>query len=142
MAAVVVEMPDERARRYVDRFEASVQGSNGSRALIVALLKILTICRGDPVKAFALARYFNATKCSPPWDEEREDGPDSLKRKLQEALKFWKPRPERWTVKASIEAANGTCRSARLMGARSSRSSWFAPTCTTGDCAGSTCTPS
>lgn len=90
-AAAVVAMPDGRAQRYVDRFEASVQGSHGSRALIVALLKILTLCGGDAARAWDLARYFNATKCSPPWDEEREDGPDSLKRKLQEALKFWNP---------------------------------------------------
>jgi hypothetical protein len=88
----VCQLPDERAKRYVDKIAPSVQGSNGSRALIVACLKILSLTEGDMQRAWELVCYYNAVKCTPPWDQEAENGPDSLKRKLMEARRFWRPK--------------------------------------------------
>jgi len=80
-----------RHERYVERIEKSEQGNNGSRACIRACLKILSLVEGDAARAWPLIVHFNRTRCQPAWDEEAEEGPDSLRRKLNEALKFWRP---------------------------------------------------
>lgn len=85
------ELPDECARRYVDRLPRSELGKNGSRTLFVACLKILSLTGGDLARAWELVKYFNRSKCDPPWDEEIGTGPDSLRRKLNEARKVWNP---------------------------------------------------
>jgi hypothetical protein len=85
-------LPDESAARYLEKVAPAEQGNNGSRAAFVAALKCLTLAAGDERKAWEFLVYFNRTRCFPPFDEEIEDGPDSLKRKLREAAKVWKPR--------------------------------------------------
>ncbi|MGK2908697.1 MAG: hypothetical protein ACSLE1_02675 [Sphingobium sp.] len=85
-------LPDERARRYLDKVAPAEQGKCGSRAAFVAALKCLSLADGDMSRAWGFLVYFNRTRCFPPFDEEREDGPDSLKRKLREARKRWTPK--------------------------------------------------
>lgn len=89
----VCNVPDERARRYVEKIATSEQTKGGSRAVFVACLKILSLTSGDLARAWDLLVYFNRTRCLPPWDEEAEDGADSLRRKLREARKVWNPQP-------------------------------------------------
>jgi hypothetical protein len=84
-----VPLPDERAMKYMDKVPPSIQGQGGSRQCIIACLKALTLTEGDTDRAFTLVCYWNRY-CDPPWDEEAEEGPDSLKRKLREARKFWR----------------------------------------------------
>ncbi len=78
------------ALRYVERIDESRQGHGGSSACFVAMLKILSLTRGDEARAWRLALHYNRTRCDPRWCEEKEDGPDSLKRKLREARKAWR----------------------------------------------------
>ena len=81
--------PDATLALYAERTPASVQGAGGSRACIVACLKFLTMTNGDEAKAFEMACWWNRL-CEPPWDTEKEEGADSLKRKLREAARMWK----------------------------------------------------
>ncbi len=85
-------MPDERAKRYIDKIAPSVQGQNGSRAFFVACLKILNLTDGDIGRALALLSYYNATRCFPPFEMGKEDGPDSGVKKLRDAAAVWKPK--------------------------------------------------
>jgi hypothetical protein len=70
-----------RGRLYVDRFERAVSGQKGHTTTFVSALKIVGFVRGDRDLAWQLLRYYNATKCDPPWREEPE-----LKHKLDDAL--------------------------------------------------------
>jgi hypothetical protein len=79
-------------QNYVSQIDPSVEGQNGSGALIKAILKLLTLAEGDAEKAWSLVLEYNRTRCHPPWDEEAEVGPNSLRRKFTVALGFWKPR--------------------------------------------------
>ena len=67
-------------RRYLARLPPSVQGRNGSRACLVACLRLLTLTGGDVVRTWTLLVEYNRTRCEPPWDEQGEHGPDSLPR--------------------------------------------------------------
>lgn len=78
--------------RYVERIDPAVQGADGSTACVKACLKILSLTGGDVGRAWPLALHYNRTRCDPPFDEEVETGPDSLRRKLLVARSFWKPR--------------------------------------------------
>ncbi len=80
-----------RHQRYVERIARSEQGKNGSTACIRACLKILTLVEGDTARAWPLVIHYNRTRCEPLWDEEAEEGPDSLKRKFLVALGYWRP---------------------------------------------------
>jgi hypothetical protein len=87
----VCNVPEARARLYLDKVAVAEQGKGGSRAVFIAALKCLTLASGDEQKAWEYLVYFNRTRCLPPFDEEIEAGPDSLRRKLHEARKCWKP---------------------------------------------------
>lgn len=89
--ALAVALPDDRARRYIDRIDPAIQGRNGSAAVLRALQKILNLANGDLQTAWGYALYYNRSKCEPPFDEEATEGPDSLSRKLHEALRVWRP---------------------------------------------------
>lgn len=80
-----------RHQRYVERIEKSEQGNNGSTACIRACLKILSLVGGDAARAWPLVVHYNRTRCQPAWDEEAEEGPNSLRRKLSVALGYWRP---------------------------------------------------
>jgi hypothetical protein len=91
VARIVIDA-ESRTLKYVEQIAPSEQGNNGSASCIKAMLKILSLVGGDIDKAWPLALHYNRTRCVPPWDEDAENGPDSLKRKLSEAVKFWRPR--------------------------------------------------
>lgn len=89
---LVCTRPERVIEKYLLRIDTSEQGKNGSRACFVAALKCLSLASGDAQKAWEYLVFYNRHRCDPPWDEDAEDGPDSLRRKLREALKVWKPR--------------------------------------------------
>lgn len=91
-AARTVLAPDPAtcaALKYVEAIDRSEQGKSGSTKCFVAMLKCLTLARGDAERAWPLALHYNRTRCDPPWDEEAEEGPDSLRKKLRDARKVW-----------------------------------------------------
>jgi hypothetical protein len=72
-----------RGRRYVDTLPEAISHQGGHRSTFVAALKIVSFVQHDPILAWELLRYFNATKCLPPWREEPE-----LRHKLDDALRL------------------------------------------------------
>lgn len=73
-----------RARRYLAKVPPAIEGQTGSAA---AFLACEHVTRGFDLEledALEVMADWNA-RCQPPWDTVRDDGPDSLRRKLREA---------------------------------------------------------
>lgn len=71
----------DRGRKYVDKFAEAVSGQNGHTTTFIAALKIVRFVKRNRNLAWQLLRYYNATKCIPPWEKE-----ENLKHKLDDAL--------------------------------------------------------
>jgi Bifunctional DNA primase/polymerase, N-terminal len=70
-----------RGRAYVEKLPVAVSGSNGHTTTFVAAIKIVKFVAFHRDLAWQLLLHYNATRCEPPWDVERE-----LRHKLEDAL--------------------------------------------------------
>lgn len=108
----------ERCRLYVGRCEPAIQGSNGSGALLrVARI----ICHGfalDGQEGWDLLRHWNASSCQPPFREDLQGGPDSLRRKWVQACTTPLPRGLGWTAKGELRDRGGSSGGAAASGVR------------------------
>jgi hypothetical protein len=86
-------LSEEKQVSYVGKIDKSEQGRSGASSCIKAALKILTLTKGEVGEAWRLMLLYNRTRCEPPWDESDDAKPqDSLRRKFETALGWWRPR--------------------------------------------------
>lgn len=71
-----------RGRLYVAKFDHAISGQGGHTTTLRSAFKILRFVGFDEALAWELMRFYNATRCDPPWAE------NDLKRKLAEALRL------------------------------------------------------
>lgn len=77
--------PDDllrRGRMYVAALPKAEEGKNGHTTTFVAAMKIARFVGFNRDLTWQLLLYYNATRCVPPWDVERD-----LEHKLEEGLK-------------------------------------------------------
>ena len=90
-----MQNPDDliaRARKYLATLPESIEGQKGHDALFRAATVLAHGYAFDDATALDLLREYNATKCSPPWDEKELD------RKIREAGRRAHDKPKGWLL--------------------------------------------
>ena len=90
-----MQNPDDliaRARKYLATLPESIEGQKGHDALFRAATVLAHGYAFDDATALDLLREYNATKCSPSWDEKE------LERKIREAGRRAHDKPKGWLL--------------------------------------------
>ena len=93
-----MQNPDDlfaRARKYLVTLPDSIEGQKGHDALFRAATVLAHGFAFDETTALDLLREYNATKCSPPWDEK------DLARKIGEATRRTHDKPKGWLLEGA-----------------------------------------
>ena len=90
-----MQNPDDliaRARKYLATLPESIEGQKGHDALFRAATVLAHGFAFDDATALDILREYNATKCSPSWDEKE------LERKIREAGRRAHDKPKGWLL--------------------------------------------
>jgi len=89
----------------LDKLPQSIQGQNGSKALVRAACNCCWFT-ADETKQRQGLEHYNATKCSPPWsDRELSHALDSARKKVGDGIGTWELDRQAWKSKGGSQPA-------------------------------------
>lgn len=97
----------ERCRAYVRTCEPAVQGNNGSSAMLRVARIVFHGFGLSEAEGWPVLVDWNRELASPPFDEQKETGPDSLSRKMREAIDTPLPSGLGWTNRGELAERGG-----------------------------------